>query len=65
MNDFCKKPDRDVPGIVCGYPFPCPWHSALIDLDPDAEGAEMTVVVGPKVPAAAVAKVLEVARALK
>lgn len=34
MSDFCEKPDRDVPGIVCGYPFPCPWHSALIDLDP-------------------------------
>ena len=28
----CIQPDRDVPGLVCGYPLPCPWHTAVITL---------------------------------
>lgn len=23
----CQAPDRDVPGITCGYPLPCPHHN--------------------------------------
>jgi hypothetical protein len=26
----CQRPDRDVPGIVCGYPLPCPHHTFII-----------------------------------
>lgn len=29
---FCNKPDRDVPGIVCGYPLPCPYHTIIMDM---------------------------------
>ncbi len=29
---YCKKPDRDVPGIECGYPLPCPYHTVIIDM---------------------------------
>ena len=34
MSDrrFCNKPDRDVPGIICGHPLPCLYHTAVIDL---------------------------------
>jgi hypothetical protein len=34
----CKRPDRDVPRardgtiIECGYPLPCPWHTAIVDV---------------------------------
>ncbi len=28
----CRKPDRDMPKLVCGYPLPCPYHTAIIDL---------------------------------
>jgi len=28
---ICKKPDRDVPKLVCGHPLPCPYHTAIID----------------------------------
>ncbi len=28
----CQKPDRDEPGLVCGYPLPCPHHTAVIDV---------------------------------
>ena len=27
----CQRPDHDVPGIVCGHPLPCPYHTATID----------------------------------
>lgn len=27
----CRHPDRDVPGLVCGYPLPCPHHTLMID----------------------------------
>jgi hypothetical protein len=30
---FCQQPDRDSPGMKCGYPLPCPFHTAVIDLD--------------------------------
>lgn len=31
----CKHPDRDQPKLVCGYPLPCPWHTAVLDLESD------------------------------
>lgn len=27
----CQRPDHDVPGIICGHPLPCPYHTATID----------------------------------
>lgn len=28
---MCKKPDRDVAALVCGYPLPCPHHTIVIE----------------------------------
>lgn len=28
----CKHPDNDCPKLICGYPLPCPWHTAIINL---------------------------------
>ena len=28
----CKRPDRDFPELICGYPLPCPWHTVRIHL---------------------------------
>lgn len=28
---FCNKSDRDVPGTVCGFPIPCPYHTFVVD----------------------------------
>jgi len=35
MSDIltCKRPDRDCPGIVCGYPLPCPHHTFILDVE--------------------------------
>lgn len=30
MRTHCKQPDRHVPGIECGYPIPCPYHTIII-----------------------------------
>lgn len=32
---ICKKPDRDVPELLCGYPLPCPYHTILVNLEPE------------------------------
>jgi len=39
----CRKPDRDVPNMVCGYPLPCPFHTVLVDVS-----AKHAKVVVPK-----------------
>ena len=31
MTLTCKHPDRDCAKMMCGYPLPCPWHTATID----------------------------------
>ena len=31
----CQQPDRDNPKLKCGYPLPCPWHTAVLDLKSD------------------------------
>lgn len=44
----CKQPDRDCPGLVCGYPLPCPHHTAIIDTtDPDDTIVETPWPDGP------------------
>jgi hypothetical protein len=32
MNDHrtCLHPDREEPRMMCGYPIPCPFHTAII-----------------------------------
>jgi hypothetical protein len=29
---YCRQPDHDNARLVCGYPLPCPWHTAIVDL---------------------------------
>lgn len=63
---MCNKPDRDVPRMKCGYPLPCPWHTATIDARartisfpvvlPDGVGA----VVLPVAPDSRLAAIVEV-----
>lgn len=32
---YCKQPDRDAPKMECGYPLPCPWHTAVVAVSAD------------------------------
>jgi len=42
----CRAPDRDVPSLICGYPLPCPWHTAIIDVSD--EPAELRIPITAK-----------------
>lgn len=48
-RSYCKKPDRDVPGIICGYPLPCPYHTAIIHADKDPATIEIPATLAPDV----------------
>ena len=39
----CQQADHDVPGLVCGFPLPCPYHTAIIDTEPDPPTVEVPV----------------------
>lgn len=39
----CRHPDRDCPGLTCGYPLPCPWHTVVIDCTRDPAILEIPV----------------------
>jgi hypothetical protein len=40
---FCRQPDRHEPALVCGYPLPCPHHTAVVDVS----GPETKIEVPP------------------
>lgn len=37
----CSQPDRHVPKLPCGWPLPCPWHTAVIHADRDPATVEI------------------------
>ncbi len=41
---FCKRPDRDVPGIICGFPLPCPYHTATIDMTTEPPTVKVPII---------------------
>jgi len=45
----CNKPDRDVPGIICGHPLPCPWHTVTIHTDKTPPTVEVPATAIPEV----------------
>ena len=30
-HSTCQHPDHDCPGLKCGYPLPCPYHTIIVD----------------------------------
>jgi hypothetical protein len=61
----CTRPDRDEPRVVCGYPFPCPHHTVVVDVEsqtvsvPIGDGSSMVL------PADQAGRVGEIAKALR
>ena len=29
----CRKPDKDIPEMICGHQVPCPYHTVIIKLN--------------------------------
>lgn len=51
----CNQPDRDVATTICGYPLPCPWHTAEI------RASTGNATVPPRTPATKRARVRDLA----
>lgn len=49
MTETCQRPDRDVPGILCGHPLPCPYHTVEIDVSGEVPRITLPVVKTPPV----------------
>lgn len=64
MTMFCSKPDRDVPKLVCGYPIPCPYHTVMIELDPEMRGVAAKVSIPDMADPRTAVAATRVARAL-
>lgn len=64
MTMFCNKPDRDEPKLVCGYPIPCPYHTVVIDLDPEMHGVASKVSIPDMADPRTAVAATRVARAL-
>lgn len=45
---YCQQPDRDVPGIKCGYPLPCPHHTVTLDVAAQTVEIPAKACVGAK-----------------
>ncbi len=45
----CQRPDRDAPGIICGYPLPCPYHTAVLDTTGEVPTITLPVTSTPAV----------------
>ena len=39
----CRHPDRDEPKLICGYPLPCPYHTAILHTDKDPPTIEIPI----------------------
>ena len=58
----CKRPDRHVATLICGYPLPCPWHTVVLDMT--LEPPTLNEPVSANVSAKARRKLKEIANAL-
>lgn len=59
----CENPDRDCPRLKCGYPLPCPWHTAIID--ETVRPSTVTIPVTAKAAQCASRRLNEIARVLE
>jgi hypothetical protein len=62
VTTCCRHPDRDVPKLLCGYPLPCPYHTAVIDLT--ADPVPTVTIPLPSDAARAIPELKDIVRAL-
>lgn len=44
----CQRSDRHVPGMKCGYPLPCPYHTVILDVTDQTVEVPANVNLGRK-----------------
>ena len=60
----CQRPDRDAPGILCGHPLPCPYHTAVIDTTGEVPTVTIPVVSIPAIKEGTLHALKEISRAI-
>lgn len=58
----CQQPDHDCPGLICGHPLPCPWHTIVFDTE--GKRVEVPEDIAYKIKTGTLKKVIQVAKAL-
>ena len=62
---MCTKPDRDVAGLICGHPLPCPYHTVTIHMDKEPPTVEIPATATPEARSSeSLRKLKEIARVL-
>lgn len=60
----CERPDHDAPGIVCGHPLPCPWHTVIVDATSSPPTVTVPVVTTPLVGPVTLKRLKQIALAI-
>ena len=60
----CERPDRDSPGIVCGHPLPCPYHTAVIELSGPVPTVTIPVASVPAIRASTLETLKDISQAI-
>jgi hypothetical protein len=45
---FCSHPDKDCPGIKCGYPLPCPYHTIEMTIKENGTDTDIPTLTSDK-----------------
>lgn len=61
-TNYCKRPDRDVGGLICGHPLPCPWHTVTIDTTATPPTVTIPATAAPQINRAMLGLLKQIAR---
>lgn len=64
-HTHCEQPDREIPELVCGYPLPCPWHTAIIHTDKNPPTVEIPATAKTALRPTSRDRLKEIARTLE
>lgn len=60
----CERPDKDVPGITCGHPLPCPFHTVEIDVTGEVPKLSIPIPATPNIDANMLGKLKRIGQIL-
>lgn len=61
---YCKRPDVDVPGLLCGHPVPCPYHTVTIDTSTNPPCVKVPITNEPALKPKMLATLKDIGRAI-
>jgi hypothetical protein len=61
---LCQRPDRDVPGLLCGHPLPCPYHTVTLDMTTSPPCVKVPITNVPAIQPKMLKTLKEIGRAI-